>query len=53
MKFFWDFDSLADTAIVLRLEEEFGIAIAEEELQHITTVSDIIELVWSKLRDNF
>jgi acyl carrier protein len=52
LKFFWDLDSLADAAIVRRLEEEFGIAIADEELQYTRTVSDIIELVWSKLCEN-
>lgn len=50
LSFFWEYDSMADVEIVVRLEEEFGIKIADAETEQIRTIEDMINLVWSKLR---
>lgn len=50
LKFFWDYDSMADVEIVVRLEEEFGIKINNEEAQDTRTVADMVNLVWRKIR---
>lgn len=50
LSFFWRYDSMADVEIVLALEKEFGIEIADEEATAARTVRDIVELVWSKKR---
>jgi acyl carrier protein len=51
LSFFWDYDSGAAVEIVLRLEKEFGITIADAEAQQTTTIDDIVNLVWLKLRE--
>jgi acyl carrier protein len=50
LSFFWEYDSMADVEIVMRLEEEFGIKIADAEAERARTVEDIVDLVWGKLR---
>ena len=50
LSFFWDFDSLADTAITCALENKFGITIADCEAEKTHTVADLIDLVHSKLK---
>jgi acyl carrier protein len=50
VSFFWEYDSLADVEIVMRLEEEFGIKITDAEAGRTRTVEDIVNLVWGKLR---
>lgn len=48
LAFFWRYDSMADVEIVLALEKEFGIEIADAEAAAAKTVRDIVGLVWSK-----
>jgi len=48
LNFFWRYDSMADVEIVLALEKEFGIEIADAEAAAARTVRDIVGLVWSK-----
>lgn len=48
--FFWRYDSMADVEIVLALEKEFGIEIADEEAAAARTVRDIVDMVWRKKR---
>jgi len=35
--------------VVLALEDEFGIAVADEEMDSVTTVGDAVSLICSKL----
>lgn len=52
LNFFWQFDSLADAEIVLSLEEEFQIKLAEKNLQEeFRTVDGLVNLVWRKVRE--
>ena len=44
-----DADSLDLVELVMALEEEFGVAVPEEELEGIGTVAQAFELVTSKL----
>ncbi len=50
LSFFWQFESMADVEIVVRLEEEFEIKISDAEAEHTHTVADLVNLVWSKVR---
>jgi acyl carrier protein len=50
LSFFWEFDSMADVELIIRLEQEFGIKIKDTEAQQASSVADMVELVWSKLR---
>lgn len=47
--FFWDFDSMADVEIVLAIEEHFQIKIADSEAEKTHTVSELVQLVFSKI----
>ncbi len=49
LSFFFQFDSMADVEIVVELEKEFGIKIADIEAEQTHTIEDIVELVWRKL----
>jgi acyl carrier protein len=52
LSFFWEFDSLADVEIVMRLEEEFQIKLTSEDLQdQFRTVDGMVNLVWRKVRE--
>jgi acyl carrier protein len=42
-------DSLDLVELVMALEEEFGITIPEEDLEHVETVNDATKLVDAKL----
>lgn len=44
-----DLDSMASVEIVIQVEEEFGIAITDEEAQGILTVGQLVDFVASKL----
>jgi acyl carrier protein len=44
-----DADSLDLVELVMALEEEFGVEVAEEELEDIQTVGQAFELVTGKL----
>jgi acyl carrier protein len=50
LSFFFQYDSMADVEIVQRLEEEFDIEIGDKEAGDAHTIEDIINLVWTKLR---
>ncbi|HKZ02291.1 MAG TPA: phosphopantetheine-binding protein [Pyrinomonadaceae bacterium] len=50
LSFFWQFESMADVEIVVRLEEEFEIKITDAEAGQTDTVEDLINLVWLKVR---
>jgi acyl carrier protein len=47
---FWEFDSMADVELIIRLEEEFRIKIKDNEAQQATTIAEMVNLVWNKLR---
>jgi len=44
-----DWDSVAHLTLIIELEEEFGINIAQNEIVKLDSISDIIELVSKKL----
>ncbi|MET0159161.1 MAG: acyl carrier protein [Acidimicrobiales bacterium] len=44
-----DADSLDLVELVMALEDEFDVSIEEEELEGVTTVSQAVDLVRSKL----
>ena len=44
-----DLDSLASVEIVMKVEEEFGITITDDEAQRIITIEQLVNLVGSKL----
>lgn len=49
LRFFWDFDSMADVEIISALEKEFSIKISDAEAENTHTVKDIVKLVARKL----
>ncbi|MDX2299413.1 MAG: phosphopantetheine-binding protein [Xanthomonadaceae bacterium] len=49
LSFFWDFDSMANVAIVLAIEEHFKIKIADPEAEQTHTVSELVQLVARKV----
>lgn len=49
LSFFWDFDSLANVEIVLAIEEHFQVNIADSEAEQTHTVSELVQLVSSKV----
>ena len=50
LSFFFQYDSMAVVEIVQRLEEEFEIEIGNKEAAEAHTIRDIVNLVWTKLR---
>ena len=44
-----DLDSLASVEIVMKVEEEFGITVTDDEAQSISTIEQLVNLVASKL----
>src|SRR5262245_36308353 len=50
LSFFWDYESAAAVEIIVRLENEFDIKITDAEAQQTTTIDDIVNLVWLKVR---
>jgi acyl carrier protein len=50
LNFFWQYDSMADVEIVVRLEKEFDIKITDVEAERTKTVEDLVNLVWLKLQ---
>jgi acyl carrier protein len=42
---------MASVEIVVRLENAFDITITDSEAEHTTTIDDLINLVWSKVRE--
>lgn len=49
LSFFWDFDSLADVAIVVSLEKFFSIKIEDSDAESMHTIDDIIYCITKKL----
>lgn len=49
--FFFERDSMADVEIVVELEKRFNIRIADSEAANVSTIEEIVFLVWSKLED--
>jgi acyl carrier protein len=49
LKFFWDFESMADVEIICALERKFGINISDFEAENTHTIRDIVMLVFNKL----
>jgi acyl carrier protein len=49
LSFFWEYDSLTDVEVVMRIEEEFDIKISDEEAGKAHTVGNLVDLVWHKL----
>jgi acyl carrier protein len=50
LSFFWQFESVADVEIVVRIEEEFEISITDYEAERTQTVEELVNLVWQKVR---
>jgi acyl carrier protein len=50
LSFFWQFESVANVEIVVRIEEEFEISIADPEAEQTQTVEELVNLVWRKVR---
>ena len=50
LSFFWEYDSMADVEIVIRIEKEFSIKISDHEVWETFTVEDLVNLVWGKLQ---
>lgn len=48
LRFLLDADSMADVAILVALEKEFGIKISDAESENTRTIRDLVELVASK-----
>lgn len=44
-----DLDSLDTVEMTLGIEERFGVEIADEELEDVTTIADVIEVINKKL----
>jgi acyl carrier protein len=51
LSFFWNYESAAAVEIVVRLENEFNIKITDAEAERTTTIDDLINLVWGKVRE--
>ena len=49
LSFFWNYDSMADVAIVVSLEEFFSIKIEDAEAESMHTIDDMIYFVTNKL----
>ena len=43
-----DADSLDLVELVMEIEEEFGVSVEEEELENITTVGAVVEMIKNK-----
>jgi acyl carrier protein len=48
LRFIWNYDSLVDVAIVIAIEEEFGIKVSDAEATEMKTIKAIVETVWAK-----
>lgn len=49
LRFLFEFDSMADVALVVALEEHFRIRIDDQEAQEARTVADLVQLVARKM----
>jgi acyl carrier protein len=50
LRFFCQYDSLADLILITALEKKFDIDLPGEETREAATVRQIIEMVWEKVR---
>ena len=50
LRFFFEFDSLADAKTIWGLEQRFGISISNDEARKLLTVKDIVMLVDRKAK---
>lgn len=44
-----DLDSLDTVEMTLGIEDRFGVEIADEELEQVTTIADVIDVIAKKL----
>lgn len=44
-----DLDSLDTVEMTLGVEDRFGVEIADEELEDVTTIADVVEVINKKL----
>ncbi|NQT83128.1 acyl carrier protein [bacterium] len=51
LRFFWDYDSMAAVMVITDLEKEFAIELSDDDTRDITTVRQMIEKVWEKVRE--
>jgi acyl carrier protein len=53
LNFFWHEDSLADVEIFEKIEEEFDIKFQPADFENLqtTSVNDIVEIVWRKVKE--
>ena len=50
LKFLFDSDSMADTELIIMIEEKFDIKITDADAQEIKTVNDLVMLVDKKVK---
>ena len=50
LSFFREYDSLTDVEIVMRIEEEFGVKLTNDEVESAHAVEEIVNLVWGKVQ---
>lgn len=50
LRFFWDYDSMADVAVIDGLEKRFDIRIEDQEAVDAKSVRDIVNLVTRKIQ---
>ncbi len=53
LNFFWQEDSMADVEIFEKIEEEFEIKFHQSDFDNLqtTSVNDIVNIVWQKVKD--
>jgi acyl carrier protein len=51
LHFFFERDSFADVEIVTQLEQKFGIKFSAQDAESMTTVADIVNVVWAKEKE--
>jgi acyl carrier protein len=49
LRFFWDFDSMANVELVQQIEQRFGIRISDQEAEATCTVRQLVDLVQAKV----
>ena len=48
LRFFWDFDSMANVELVQQIEQRFGIRISDQEAEATKTIRQLVDLVQFK-----
>ena len=49
LRFFWDFDSMANVELVQQIEQRFGIRISDQEAEATCTVRQLVDPVQAKV----